>query len=360
MTGYRPRIRDLVLDKQSAVPLYLQLKHHILHLISSGEWKPGMSLPSVRQVAGELGLATATVQRAYGELQAQGLLVGRTGRGVYVAALAIGLPAASTTAGSALRAERGLVLRGLLAPAVAHARSVGFGEDEIVATVQAFAAGRAEELATAPRVVFVGNESDVLDKYRALLGSALGDLGVSVDTLSLAELEEDSDAALDEREPIRCLVSLVGTFADLRRLAGHRGTPLFGLVVDLTDETQQRLVDLPHDELIGVVAEERYLPSARAVLRQFLGVEERLRWAATQTRSSLRRVMRECRIVAHTLGATRAVRGLARPGTELIELQFRPNPSSIARLRAVLAADERGRPNGAASTGCVRLREANS
>jgi GntR family transcriptional regulator len=59
---------DLVLDRRSALPLYLQLKHHLIHLVSAGVWQPGMSIPSVRQLAADLGLATATVQRAYGEL----------------------------------------------------------------------------------------------------------------------------------------------------------------------------------------------------------------------------------------------------------------------------------------------------
>ena len=65
------------------------------------------------------------------------------------------------------------------------------------------------------------------DKYRGLLREALADLEVTVETVLLDDLEQRGDAILDELEPIGCLVSLVGTFADLRRLAGHRGTILF-------------------------------------------------------------------------------------------------------------------------------------
>ena len=73
---------DLVLDKQSTLPLYLQLWHHSTHRIGSNVWQPDRPLPSVRQLAADLGLATATVQRAYEELQGLGILAGQAGRGV--------------------------------------------------------------------------------------------------------------------------------------------------------------------------------------------------------------------------------------------------------------------------------------
>ena len=77
---YRPRLADVVLDRGSTVPLYAQLAQHIVHLISSGAWPPGTAVPSVRQLAADLRLATATAQRVYADLQERGLLVwGRRG-----------------------------------------------------------------------------------------------------------------------------------------------------------------------------------------------------------------------------------------------------------------------------------------
>lgn len=328
-----------MLDKHSTIPLFLQLKHHIIHLISSGEWTAGMPLPSVRQVASELGMATATVQRTYGELQAQGLLVGHVGRGVYVADLAIGVPGLDGASRGVLAAERGSVLRGLLARSVLLARGMGYREDEIMTTVRALTTRPNGVTQLQPRIVFVGSQGDVVEKYQHLLHDALRGLGVVVDTLLMSDLEVQGDTVLDEREPIRCLVSLVGSFSQLRSIAGHRATPLFGLVVDLSEETQRRLVDLPHDVRIGLVAEERYMPSARAVLRQYLGVEDRVDCATDTMRSKLRRIVRDRPIVIHTLGVKRIVERLASQHSELVELQFQPNPSSVARLRSLLTAD---------------------
>ena len=335
-------MRDLTLDKRSPVPLYLQLKHHIIHLISSGEWMPGLALPSVRQVAAELHMATATVQRTYGELQAQGLLVGQTGRGVFVADLAVGAPQDKRSLAPDLDSERDAVLHGLLARGVLNARSLGFREEEILAKVRQLArSGRSETGGVAPRAVFVGVQEEIGEKYRALLVEALGDLDVSVETVLLSDLEQRGDAALDALEPIGCLVSLVGTFTELRRLAGHRGTILFGLVLDLTPETQQRLMALPPDEDVGLVAEERYLPSARAVLRQYLGTEDHLIFATSRMRTALHRIGSSCRLIVFTLGAKRVAERVARRAevhsADLIELEFLPNPNSVARLRSLIS-----------------------
>lgn len=327
----RPRIAETVLDKHSSIPLYLQLKQHVVHLISSGAWTPGMSLPSVRQLAAELNLATATVQRTYSELEAQGLVVGHTGRGVFVAELQAGVPPET--------GERTELLNGLLARSVGHARSLGFGEDEIVAAVRHLLDGPRLHGTPLPRVLFVSPHADVGEKYRLLLREALAGVNVAVEAVPLADLEQDAEGTLRQLEPVRCLVSLVAVFPEMRRLVGDLGIPLFALVVDLTEETQHALVSLPDHEQIGLVTEERYIASSRALLRQYRGPDDRLIVVGHKNRAGLRRVLKECRIIVHTFGSTRLLEGKTRPDQELVELKYRPNPSSLGRLRALLQTD---------------------
>lgn len=336
---YRPRIHDLVLDKNSTIPLYLQLKQYIVHIISSGGWQPGMPLPSVRQLAKELGTARATVQHTYRDLQEQGLVVGQTGRGVYVAELAAGLPDQL--------AERSELLRGLFARTVSHARSLGFDEDEMVEVVREQAARSKAVTSVAPRVVFVSPLAEILERYRSLLTEALSGLDVQIECVLVSDLEHDSDARLDRLEPIRCLVSLVSGFPDLRRLASHRGTPLLAMVIDLTEETQQSLVHLPDDVPIGLVTEQHFLSTTRAMLRQYLTAEERVRWAFSNDSEGVKRVMRECRNVVHTFGAQAAVEAHRRPDTALIHLRYRPNPASVEKMRALLTTDQARQQPGA-------------
>lgn len=69
----------------SRAPIYQQLAQQIREAIARGELQPETNLPSVRQLSRELVINPNTVARAYTELEREGLLVSRPGRGIYVA-----------------------------------------------------------------------------------------------------------------------------------------------------------------------------------------------------------------------------------------------------------------------------------
>ena len=77
----------LVLDPQSTTPPYEQVRSQIAAAIDSGRLRPAARLPTVRQLAGELGLAVNTVARAYRELELAGLVETRGRQGTFVAGL---------------------------------------------------------------------------------------------------------------------------------------------------------------------------------------------------------------------------------------------------------------------------------
>jgi ABC-2 type transport system ATP-binding protein len=73
------------IDTSSRLPIYQQLVQQVREAIARGELKPEESLPSVRQLSRDLVINPNTVARAYTELERDGLLVSRPGRGIYVA-----------------------------------------------------------------------------------------------------------------------------------------------------------------------------------------------------------------------------------------------------------------------------------
>jgi DNA-binding transcriptional regulator YhcF (GntR family) len=75
----------LEIDPGSAVPPFEQMRAQVAGLIAGGALPPGMRLPPIRQLAGDLGLAPGTVARAYRELELSGLVVSRGRHGTRVA-----------------------------------------------------------------------------------------------------------------------------------------------------------------------------------------------------------------------------------------------------------------------------------
>ncbi len=72
------------LDRDSSTPLYQQIKTHLRNGILSGNLPADTRLPASRALAQSLGVNRITVESAYDELEAEGLIFSRLGSGTYV------------------------------------------------------------------------------------------------------------------------------------------------------------------------------------------------------------------------------------------------------------------------------------
>ncbi|MBU7599808.1 GntR family transcriptional regulator [Streptomyces sp. P38-E01] len=76
----------IAIDSTSATAPYEQLRAHIAEQASAGTLPAGYRLPTVRGLAGELGLAANTVAKAYRALETDGVIETRGRGGTFIAA----------------------------------------------------------------------------------------------------------------------------------------------------------------------------------------------------------------------------------------------------------------------------------
>jgi GntR family transcriptional regulator len=77
-------LSDLTLQ-DNGIPIYVQLHDQIAAAVGRGILPPGARLPTMREVAVALSIDLNTVQRAYAELEREGILMMVRGRGSFVA-----------------------------------------------------------------------------------------------------------------------------------------------------------------------------------------------------------------------------------------------------------------------------------
>ena len=65
--------------------MYLQIIEQIKQRIVVGDWPAGHTIPSIRQLAADIGVSVITVKRSYLELEREGVIVTRQGKGCFVA-----------------------------------------------------------------------------------------------------------------------------------------------------------------------------------------------------------------------------------------------------------------------------------
>src|SRR5215212_8499635 len=79
----------------SAEALYAQIVAQVTSARDRGALAPGDRLPTVRDLAAQLGVNRNTVAHAYGLLRQAGVIVGQAGRGSHIAPIAEGAPQSS-------------------------------------------------------------------------------------------------------------------------------------------------------------------------------------------------------------------------------------------------------------------------
>lgn len=75
----------LIISNSSGVPIYEQIKNAIISQIMNDELTSGESLPSIRNLAADIKISVMTIKKAYDELEAEGYITVRQGKGAYVA-----------------------------------------------------------------------------------------------------------------------------------------------------------------------------------------------------------------------------------------------------------------------------------
>ena len=75
----------LRIDLNSEEAIYLQIRSQIVQAVASGELSAGDALPSVRALAGDLGVNMHTVNKAYAVLRDEGYVIMRGRSGAYIA-----------------------------------------------------------------------------------------------------------------------------------------------------------------------------------------------------------------------------------------------------------------------------------
>ncbi len=109
------------LDPSSPVPLYKQICEQFRRLIALGALRPGDKLPAVRELAARTRVNRNTAARAIQQLESEGIVATRVGRGTFV----------EKTIQRGDRASRETVVDDLLDRLLVEAQTLGFPLEEL-------------------------------------------------------------------------------------------------------------------------------------------------------------------------------------------------------------------------------------
>ena len=77
---------EIIISNNANKPIYEQINSQIKAMIMSGKLQPGEAIPSMRALAKAIHVSVITVQKAYEDLQRDGFIETKVGRGSFVSA----------------------------------------------------------------------------------------------------------------------------------------------------------------------------------------------------------------------------------------------------------------------------------
>ncbi len=257
----------LQVNRQSSVPVHVQLTTQIRHLIEAGHLKPGVQLPTVRQLAGFLRINRNTAARALADLLRDGYLESQQGRGTFV------VERPPTREGRAARS-----LEVLVEETLERARRLGFTHEELLVTVAARApyAGMRPRPARV-RALLVECNWEELTRYREELETALP---VSVDRVLVEELPARMAQEPGFLSGYRVVVTTFFHIHEVKAAVPVEGPPVVALLSKANISTLLRLTELPPGATVGLVCTTRHRqpePPPLAPVRRPLGHHARAR-----------------------------------------------------------------------------------
>ncbi|MBO6602117.1 MAG: GntR family transcriptional regulator [Roseicyclus sp.] len=299
------------IDKSLPVPVGRQLYGLMSYLLSHGDLPKGTKLPSVRQMARDVGIAQATVSQVYQDLRDAGLLEMRKGSGAYTC---LSIPQQSDHGRGSLRTDIEILLN--------KAERLGINRMTLVAMVNAQAQLRRTR--SGLKIVFVavfeGPGADYVDEIRPVLSPS-----DRISIVTFDHLRENEDARK------RCLdADIVLTFlhreTELTAIIG--GANILGLRFIPSNNTRKALASIdPRARVAAITQLEDYIAIMRPSVQRFAPhvADIRVGWSYAP---DVEAVITESDVVIYATGADHITR-LVRPGVPCFEYRHTPDPAVL-------------------------------
>jgi GntR family transcriptional regulator len=330
---------NLKVDGRSPIPIRRQLTEQLRRAIESGGVPREQALPSIRELAGFLGINPNTVARVIEDLKQGGYVEARRGKGVFVASAPPARPAPH-------------LREGFLQETVIRAAALGMTADELAVGVLSVAGVRPPAVQGTVEVLLVECSAPELDFFARQLEAHLP---VRVDKVLLGELA----AVRGRRKPAgrwRAAVTSFCHLPEVERLLGGRGVPVIALLAEAHLETLHRLAQLPSGTRVGVASAavetahnlEHSIANAGLPNIALVG-------SCPAEGAALGRLVRRVEVIVCSSSAAERVRALAGTAVQVMVDDRALDPRAIEMLAALLVRQNGDRPTAAHPAGGRRL-----
>ncbi|RJQ60184.1 MAG: GntR family transcriptional regulator [Desulfobacteraceae bacterium] len=313
---------ELKLNPKDRIPLYVQLKSQLAHLIETGQLQTGAQLPTVRQLAGFLRINRNTVSKVFTELQRDGYLSCERGKGTFVSIEGIQTKTSINKMQALVR---------IVDEALEKAKQMGFSPEELSSTLYARTktAPNSDPLPR-PKLLFVECNRPQIGLFRAELNEALS---VQVDGILLADLKRTIRRTPESIKRYALVVTTFYHIHEVKALLAKTGVEVMGLLIEAGLETLMRLTSLPEGTKVGVACNEWTGSENLKLSIENAGLKHlHLVLGCGQDEESLKKIIDEVSVIVCSILVEQKIRAIAPPDKEIVVDDRRLDRAGIEML----------------------------
>lgn len=322
-SGQKTMIKWFI-DKESKVPLYLQLKELIRYYISTGAIESNQRMPTVKNLAKQLEINFETIRKAYKELEKEGLVTTKRGRGTF--AINHSNLVGQTNSQSTLELRPLNALKDPLKRLLQR----GFPLEEVRIMIDQ-ALNEVSYEASGQLVVFTECNVSQIDEISTLLRSYLN---VNVEPLLLRDLRKGIERISKGNGELLAVITTGFHMKEVRNSLMGLPVRIDFLITNMSLETRQALAALDKTVRYGFVCrDQESISFYKDMLQEELGLNSPIECCILEAEAKLRSLFESVDILLVSPPVYEDIRRLAPSDLRIFNVFGRVDPMSLMVIK---------------------------
>ena len=320
-------LMEIEIDKNSGIPLYLQIKEQIKEFIQNGQLTKGAQLPTERDLSLKLKVSRNTVSMAYQELVQEKIISSISGKGTFI--ITEGGPSKYL-----LDNRKNSAIIKNIDSAIQKALELNIPAEDFIRLVSnRFKEKR--ELAINVRIAFIECNQEQLLYFSQKL--ELG-TGIHIIPILIDEMYNQRDDFIARIKSVDLVVTTFFHFEEVQEYLKNEDKKIVAIALDPQMETMVKIARTTSPEMkIGLVCLTRKF--AERVIKSIdnAGIKyKKINYTITRESEKLKEFIAKCDILIVSPGRKKEIQKLISPRIPLIEFIYIPDKGSIDTLQKTI------------------------
>ena len=312
---------NIDIDRQSGVPLYLQVKKQIMDQVKNGSLKVGYKMPTERELAEKLKISRNTVSTAYKELEQEGVLKSYQGRGTFVAEVSSLWNAESIKEKIIKFVDLGFE----------EALATGMGLDEFLEIVVQRVKEKKDLMS---RIVAVYVECNI-EQAKMFSKQLSNSINMNVIPLTIGDLKDMDKNTENIVEQSQVIISTFNHVNEVSKLISSYDKEVLGVAINPDLETIVKIARYPQDTKFGFfcISEEFKFKIQAALDQAGLG-NINITYTNTYDKEEIEGLVRTSDVLIASPGRYSEIKNISKGKQEIVNFIYSLDDGSVNALKS--------------------------